>query len=1246
MGIVKKSVTFMLALLLVLVGTPLKPLHAAVNDYMSVSKSVNPTSISTEQEAEVSLSIKGTPPVNVVQPNDVILIIDKSGSMRPEYNNGEDKITAAKEAAKGFIDLMDFSKHRVGVVDFSSTSTIGSFPLTTNAAEAKSYIDKIYADGGTATGAAIDKAIALLENHRPEAQPVIVIMTDGDATEPQGNAYQYAKERAQVAKEAGIIFYTIALLKSTDNPDTSGPNLLLKEMATTAAHHHFVLGSQGLEEIYAAIVKEIGLASAYDVTVTDVVGPDFEIVPGSYENNIPKPEVTGNTLVWKFAELKNDTLTFTYKIRPKDPDKTGFLPITKTGNAIITYKDYAGANRSKSIPNVNLKVTYPAPIVTSIEPSYGHPDGGETVVIKGDKFRPNATVKFGDFNASNVIVISANEITAVTPPGKQGSVVVKVTNPDGQYGTIGYSYKTDPIVTSIDPNNGPLAGGNTIYFNGKYFMNGITVTIGGKPAPVTVFTSSTYFRVTVPEGDAPGAVDVVLTNPDGTTVTVPGGYTYNAPPVEEISISYISPTTGELKGGELVFIQGKKFDPAVKVYFGEKEAAIHTYYSADRVAVIAPAGDAAGVVDVKAVNPDGKAATLEDAYTYKPAPVLPKPEISSITPNSGLLAGGNKAVISGKNFQSKANVFIGPTKATVTYLSSSQINIDVPAAAAPGEVDVKVVNPDNQEAVLPLGYTYLEQLPPEPPVITNINPASGPQAGGTDVYIDGKNFENGLQVYFGGQEATIVQHYSKTRVLVKAPASNVAGPVDVKIVNPNGDETVKTEGYTYIAPPPPAPPSITKIYPASGPMEGGTDVYIDGKEFASGLQVYFGGIAAPVTQYYSKTRILVKAPASSVAGPVEVKIVNPSGLEAVIEDGYTYIAPPPPAPPSITKIYPTSGPIAGGTDVYIDGKEFASGLKVYFGDVEAPVTQYYSKVRVLVKAPASSVEGPVDVKIVNPDSQEGVLPGAFTYIAPKPEPVEITKISPDVGLTTGGELVYIDGVNFKKGAEVKFGDIPVSLDYYYSSSRVRVKAPPSNGYVGPVDITLTNPDGQTYTYPNGYTYQVPIPVITKIYPANGPMAGGTEVYIDGKNFHPDMTLTVNGTPVNIATYYNSTRFRFITPSSSVYGPVDVVVTTPDGQSATTTFTYDKPPEPQPPKITKIYPTSGPVAGGTLVYIDGTDFDPGMKVYFGDVEGEINHYYHSKRFIVKSPPAAGPGIVDIKIVNPDGRESNTMPFEYK
>ena len=83
--------------------------------------------------------------MNFVKPNDIILIIDRSGSMLPSNNNGEDKMANAKAAAKGFIDLVDFTKHRVGVVDFSSN--VKYKELSNNPDELKNYINGIQASG-------------------------------------------------------------------------------------------------------------------------------------------------------------------------------------------------------------------------------------------------------------------------------------------------------------------------------------------------------------------------------------------------------------------------------------------------------------------------------------------------------------------------------------------------------------------------------------------------------------------------------------------------------------------------------------------------------------------------------------------------------------------------------------------------------------------------------------------------------------------------------------------------------------------------------------------------------------------------------------------------------------------------------------------------------------------------------------------------------------------------------------------
>ncbi|GFN32649.1 IPT/TIG domain-containing protein [Paenibacillus xylaniclasticus] len=959
----RRSIMFLFALWFAIGGILLQPqqTEAASSDYVTVTKTVNPAAITTLDEVDVQLNITGNPPANVIVPNDVVLIIDKSGSMAPSSNNGEDKMTNAKEAAKGFIDLMDMSVHRVAIVDYSSTNMIGSFDFTADKQQAKTYIDTIKASGNTATGDAIVAAQALLENHRPEAQPVIVIMTDGDATLPTPNPYQYAKDKANEAKEAGIIFYTIALLGSNDNPDTSGPNILLKEMATTSSHHHFVLGSSGLSDIYAAIVQEIGMASAYDVTVTDIVGSDFEIIPGSYDNNIPKPTVDGNTLTWTFNELKNSTLTFNYKIRPISKTKTGKLPASLS-TSMITYKDYAGANRSKAIPVVNVDVKLPAPVVTSVTESSGSPAGGETVTITGQNFFPGLTVTFGSTAATDVVVVSDTEITATVPAGAQGTVDVKVRNVDGQSATGSYQYIIDPTISSITPTNGPLAGGTLVTINGTYFMKGATVLFGDKAARVST-NSANQLKVVTPTADEAGAVDVTVNNPDGTSVTLTGGYTYDPAPSTDPEITSISPNSGLVTGGNTIYVNGKNFKSGMKVVIGDKEA-VTTYVSTTQLRATVPAADQAGTVDVSVRDLNDVLWTLEQSYTYN-AIVYPEPTITSIAPTSGLISGGNTAYVYGTNFVSKVSkVFVDGKEATTTYVNSTTLRIIVPAGDAGGLVDVKVTNED-KEAVLPQAYEYtvpeISQV-----TITEITPSQSDINGGILAYINGENFASGATVTFGGVKASAA-YVNANQLRVTVPAVTTPGVVDVTVTNKDGGSDTLTGGFEYT----PLQVKITGLSPDNASRAGGSIIYVNGSNFNTSAVVSINGVNA-TTAYVSTKQLRVTVPASTAVGQVPLVVTLSNGETATTT--FTYNDLPKAAAPTLTSLSSTSVKV-GGT-MYIYGKDFKSGAKAYFGNVQA-TTAYVNSTTLRVTVPSGNT-GAVDVKVVNPDGQESNTL-TFTY---------------------------------------------------------------------------------------------------------------------------------------------------------------------------------------------------------------------------------------------------------------------------
>ncbi|ANE46716.1 hypothetical protein SY83_11030 [Paenibacillus swuensis] len=931
----------------------------AAADYVNVNKSVNPTQITTEGEAEVTLQIQGTPPVNVIMPSDVILIIDRSGSMRGQ------KMSDAIKSAKEFVDLVDLTKHQVGIVDFSSDTK--ALPLTTDAVQLKSYINGLAANGSTATGDSIDKAMEMLANHRPEAQPVIVLMTDGDATVPTVNPYQYAKDKALLAKEAGIVFYTIALLDTNADPTTSGPNILLKEMATTSSHHHFVLGSVGLSDIYKAIVREIGMASAYNIVVSDLVAPEFEIVPDSYKDNIPQPTVVGNQLQWNFLELKNSLLTFKYKIRPKDKNKAGTY-YTSDLTSKLEYNDYAGAKRMKFLPAVQLSVKFPAPVITSVEANEGAPEGGNTITLNGTNFRQGATVTFGGTRATSEQFVSSTEVKVVVPQGAQGSVEIKLTNPDNQIALSNYKYKATPVVTSIDPATGPFKGENLVAINGKYFMPGAKVTLGDKSAAI-VLVHPSVIKVTAPQAAAAGPVNVTVENPDGSKVVVANGYTYEEEIIEKLEITAVSPNKGLVSGGDYVVIDGKKFVPSTKVYFGTTAVSVGTFFSETKIRVTAPAATTAGLVDITVENTDGRRAVLVGGYTYEPLPAAPAPQITRITPNTGESTGGTTVIVDGANFTTQSKVFFGSVEGvSVTYFSPTRLRAYAPAGTV-GAVDIKVVNKDLQEAVVTGGYTYVAPAMAPAPTVTSLTPNSAPLNGGTIVLVYGTNFVSGAKVYYGSTQAQ-VNNVISTRITSVLPQTAAPGQVNVRVVNPDGQEFILTNGFTYTE----LLPTITATTPNKGPLEGGTFVIIDGTNFDRNIRVNFNGVNVPVT-YFSDTRIRVTSPSSVVAGPVTFTLTNPTGSQ--VSGTFTYENPVLPSP-VITRLNSTSGPLSGGSFLIIDGSNYTTSSKVYMNGVLVPNT-FFSVNRLRITVPASATPGTVDIYVENADGQRSNVV-TYTYL--------------------------------------------------------------------------------------------------------------------------------------------------------------------------------------------------------------------------------------------------------------------------
>lgn len=152
------------------------------------------------------------------------------------------------------------------------------------------------------------------------------------------------------------------------------------------------------------------------------------------------------------------------------------------------------------------------------------------------------------------------------------------------------------------------------------------------------------------------------------------------------------------------------------------------------------------------------------------------------------------------------------------------------------------------------------------PTLTGIDPASGPDTGGTLVDIVGTDLTGATGVDFGGTAGTgLVVDPSGNLATVTSPA-HTAGPAPVTITTPAGTSAAET--FTFEAPIPPGLPTLTGIDPTEGPETGGTTALLTGNNLAGTTGVDFGGSAATIITA-TDTALLVTTPAHT-AGTVDV----------------------------------------------------------------------------------------------------------------------------------------------------------------------------------------------------------------------------------------------------------------------------------------------------------------------------------------------------------------------------------------
>ena len=204
---------------------------------------------------------------------------------------------------------------------------------------------------------------------------------------------------------------------------------------------------------------------------------------------------------------------------------TTTTPTNPVGNYPIVLTGGSDNNYSLTLSNGTLTVTAAPLSVTASNATrlYGQtnpPFGGTLAgLVNGDPITATYTCNAtpNSLPGTYPIVPALND-----PSNRLGNYTVTTNN-----GTLTVAPAAPPTIASVTPNTGPTNGGTAVTILGSGFQPGATVRFGGLAAVSVNFVSATNLLAVTPPSVA-GAVSVVITNADGQSASLAGGFTYQA----------------------------------------------------------------------------------------------------------------------------------------------------------------------------------------------------------------------------------------------------------------------------------------------------------------------------------------------------------------------------------------------------------------------------------------------------------------------------------------------------------------------------------------------------------------------------------------------------------------------------------------------------------------------------------------------------------------------------------------------
>eukprot|EP00960_Hanusia_phi_P068982 766978-Hanusia_phi.AAC.4 len=981
----------------------------------------------------------------------------------------------------------------------------------------------------------------------------------------------------------------------------------------------------GQSQRVAVTVSDVG-------TLTEVLSNDppsiVQVAPGNTWSSL----ASSNTILTINLEGGRPGYTLKARVAGTQAELTSWDSVSS-----VMCQASAGSGSTKAVAltsgqtvaTTSESFTYDSPDLRSIENRTITTEGGQFLTFFGSQFvafdvSPAVAVEFTVCELTRWI--SDSSVIGKVASGISLNLNIRITLEERISDlTLSFTY-SNPLLSSLKVVNAPALGSSSMTIFGTSFGSydySQKMRVGGTDCLASSWIDMISIACKIPGGSGTGK-DVALTS--GVQVgSLSLAFTYNIPSIGG-TFPHNIPTTGHVN----ISIFGGEFGNSAsdqRVTINDRECYQTTYVSDTQLTCQSPEGI-------------GKAAKIKVYVSGQEGIGLgflsyDAPSLSSISRGNYPTTGNVSFTIFGSGFSTfdhaSANLStasdLGSSKSTQsTYISDSSLSLYIPRGV--GNLQQIALTILSQVGTISYVFSY------DKPSISSISKQNSATTGGINITVHGFNLGDGFDTRVGASilsghsdpGSTLVNDYIGTVIGVSSfselllrvpPGAGKDKSVAITVALQESEDSGNVPLFSYDA------PKVSTVVRNYADSTGGTTLTITGSDFGPGLPPLGGPVTVSIedaTKYPGEcssvfagsnphtTLLCVVPPGSGTNLNVTVGIDGQYGVGIGL---FSYKA------PVVLFVSPNFGNTTGSDTITIRGTNFGvedPSPSVTIGQTSCQTVNWLSDSS-LDCTVAQGAGYALTVQVVN-RGQSGSRPNSFSYKAPV-----VVRISPSSGDTFGGTNTTITGSNFgtqEYSLQNKIGTQVCKSSHYFSDTSVTCETPVGAGS----QWVYVQVAGQTSAANVAFIYFTP--VISSVYPLNGPVTGGTYITILGRyfgpiNFSPVAYIGFTVGAVNIWTSDSSIQTQTKAGKNTKLD-VRVRITgtsgVPVAGSLTQVWSYDI------PSVTSPTTSNGPTSGSSTITLFGKNLVQPAVLTIGSTTAQTVNYVSATSINFLLPPGVG------------------------